>query len=156
MRQEQREYVFLGVLAAGVIGVTAWSGSPVWYLNIIAFCLFGSIFYAVRNWHDRVFYIVCAGEPLIVACGATNLWAGVVVVWMVAGIVCNAMGMLEFSGGIKSFVLFCGVATIIAILVQVSNHVVLPLLILAVGTGAVLAVQAIRDHQFKKQFGACP
>ena len=156
MRQEQRDYVFLGVLVVGVIGITAWSGSPVWYLNLILLCLFGGIFSAIRNWHDRVFYLVCAGEPLIVACSATNLWAGVVVVWMVAGIVCNTMGMLEFSGGIKSFVLFCGVAAIVAALVQVSNHVVFPLLILAAGTVAILAAQAIRDHQFKKLFGACP
>ena len=154
MRQDQRDYVFLGVLAAGVIGITAWSGSPVWYLNLIFLCLFGGIFSAIRSWHDRVFYLVCAGEPLIVACGATNLWAGVFVVWMVAGIVCNAMGMLEFSGGIKSFILFCGIAAIVAILIQVSNHVLLPLLILTAGTGAILAVQVIRDHQFRKQFGA--
>jgi hypothetical protein len=156
MRLEQLNYLFLGVLAAGVIGVTAWSGSQVWYLNLILLCLFVGIFYAIRNWHDRAFYLVCAGEPLIVACGAINLWAGVFVVWMVAGIVCNAMGLLEFLMGIKSFVLFCGIAAIVAILIQVSNHVLLPLLILTAGTGAILAVQAVRDHQFTKQFGASP
>ena len=156
MRLEQLNYLFFGVLAAGVIGVTAWSGSPIWYLNLILLCLFGGISYAIRSWHDRVFYLVCAGEPLIVACGAINLWAGVFVLWMVAGIVCNAIGMLDFLMGIKSFVLFCGVAAIVAILIQVSNHVLLPLLILATGTGAILAVQVIRDHQFIKQFGASP
>ena len=156
MRQEHRNYIFLGVLTAGVIGVTAWSGSPVWYLNLILLCLFMGISYAIRSWHDRAFYLVCAGEPLIVTCGAINLWAGVFVVWMVAGIVCNAIGMLEFSMGIKSFVLFCGVAAIIAILIQISNHVLLPLLILIAGTGAILAVLAVRDYQFRKQFGARP
>ena len=156
MRQDQWNYLFFGVLAAGVIGVTTWSGSPVWYLNLILLCLFMGISYAIRSWHDRAFYLVCAGEPLIVACGAINLWAGVLVVWMVAGIVCNAMGMLEFLMGIKSFVLFCGVAAIVAILIQISNHVFLPLLILAAGTGAILAVLVVRDYQFRKQFGASP
>ena len=156
MRLEQLNYLFFGVLAAGVIGVTAWSGSQVWYLNLILLCLFGGISYAIRSWHDRAFYLVCAGEPLIVACGAINLLAGMFVVWMVAGIVCNAMGMLEFSVGIKSFVLFCGIAAIVTILIQVSNHVLLPLLILTAGTGAILAVQVIRDHQFRKPFGASP
>lgn len=156
MRQEQLNYLFLGVLAAGVIGVTVWSGSPVWYLNFIFLCLFVGISYAIRSWHDRAFYLVCAGEPLIVACGAMNLYAGMFAVWMVAGIVCNAMGMLEFLMGIKSFVLFCGVAAIVAILVQVSNHVLLPLLILTAGTGAILAVLVVRDYQFRKQFGASP
>ena len=154
MRQELRNYLFLGVLAAGVIGVTIWSGSPIWYLNLILLCLFGGISYAIRSWHDRAFYLVCCGEPLIVACGAINLWAGLFVVWMVVGIVCNTMGMLEFSGGIKSFVLFCGVAAIVAILMQISNHVLLPLLILTAGTGAILAVLMVRDYQFRKQFGA--
>ncbi|MCX6688214.1 MAG: hypothetical protein NTZ39_00720 [Methanoregula sp.] len=156
MKQEHRDYLFLAVLAAVVIGVTAWSGSPVWYLNIIFLCLFGGVFYAAGSWHDRAFYLVCAGEPLIVACGIMNIWAGLFAMWMVAGLVCNAMGMLEFSHELKIFVLFCGVTVPLAILIHVSNHVVLPLLILAAGTGAIFAVETIRDHQFRKQYGAHP
>ncbi|MCX6689160.1 MAG: hypothetical protein NTZ39_05675 [Methanoregula sp.] len=156
MKQIQRDYVFLAVLAAVVFGVTAWGGLPIWYLNLILLCLFGGIFYAVRSWHDRAFYLACAGVPLIIACCVMSTWMGLVSVWMVAGIVCNAMGILEISDDIRIFILFCGATVPVALVVQVSNHVVLPLLIFVAGTAVILAVQAVRDHQFRKQYGAHP
>ncbi|MCX6690534.1 MAG: hypothetical protein NTW33_00435 [Methanoregula sp.] len=152
MKPESRDYGFLAVLAAVVIGITVWSASPVWYLTILLLCLFCVIWYGVRTWHDRAFYLVCAGEPLIVTCCYLNLWVGLFVVWMVAGIVCNAMGILELPFEIRLFFMFCGVTVPVAALVQVSNHVVLPLLILCIGTGLILGIQAIRDYTFKKQY----
>jgi len=146
------DYGFLAALAAGVAGITMLSASPQWYLNIIFFSLIAGVWYGTRTWPDRAFYLVCAGGPLILAMGSINLWAGLFVIWMVAGIVCNALRILVLHDEIRLFILFCGATVPVAILARVSNHVVLPLLLLCTVTGIIIAVQAIRNYKFRKQY----
>ena len=42
---------------------------------------------------ERVFYILCAGQPLVIALSAVLVWAGLFAEWILAGIVL-ADGML--------------------------------------------------------------
>ena len=146
------EYGFLGVLAAGVLALSILIVSAVEYTSIITLCLFAGIWFGIRAWHDRAFYLVCAGLPLILACGSINLWAGLFVIWIIAGISCNAMGIFKETSEIRLFVLFCGVTVLVAVLVQVSNHVVVPLILLSIILAIILAIQAIRDFKFRKQY----
>ncbi|MFA4859850.1 hypothetical protein [Methanoregula sp.] len=146
------DYGFLAALAVGIAGITLMSASPVWYLTIIFFCLIAGVWYGTRTWPDRAFYLVCAGEPLILACGSINLWTGLFVIWMVAGLVCNALRILVLHEEIRFFILFCGATVPVAVLARVSNHVVLPLLLLCTVTGIIIAIQAIRNYKFRKQY----
>lgn len=156
MKAENWDYLFIAVLAVTVIGVTVWTGSVVWYLPPILLCLFGGVFYATRRWHDRGFFLICAGIPLMVACGAMSAWAGLVAGWMVAGCTCNAMGLLARPRERQLFGVFCAATLPVALIVYFSNHVVVPIIIFAVVTGAIVAVQQIRDHQWRKRYGVQP
>jgi len=156
MKAEERDYLFLAVLAVTVIGVTVWTGSLVWYLSLILLCLFAGVLYATRRWHERGFFLICAGVPLMVACGAMSTWAGLVAGWMVAGCACNAMSLLARPRERWLFGVFCTATLPVALIVYFSNHVVVPIIILAVVTGAIVAVQQIRDHQWRKRFGVQP
>jgi hypothetical protein len=146
------EYQFFIALAAGAAGITILAGSPSGYINFLLLLLIFGILVITRTWPDRGFYLVCSGEPLVVACGIMNLWAGLFVVCMLAGIVYSALGFLASREDIKYFVLFCGGAFFVALLIQVSNHVLLPLLILGSITAIILAVQSVRTYQFRKHY----
>lgn len=156
MKPELAEYGFPVTLIAGVIGIALLAPAPVGYINLVLLVLFGSVLYATRTWHDRAFYLVCAGEPLVIGCGAVNIWAGLFVVWMLAGIVCQAMG-IPVSGSEKIFfLLFCCATFFITIIIRLSNHVLLPLILLCAGTGLIITVKAVRDYQLKKQYSGEP
>jgi hypothetical protein len=143
---------FTGFLTAAVIMVTAIGPAPAWYLTIILLALFVAIFRLTWTRHDRIFYLVCAGELLVVACGAVSIWGGLVVAWMLSGIVATALGMTGSRNDIVAFLTFCFGTLLGAMMIQLANHVLFPLFILCSGTAILLAVQTIRDYQFRKQY----
>ena len=152
MNSNQLEYLFFVTLAAGVFGIAILGHSPAGYLNITLLFIFFGILYFTRTWRDRGFYLVCCGEPLVVACSIMNLWAGLFVVCMLAGIVYGTLGFIESRQDLWPFALFCGSSFLIALLIQVSNHVLLPLFVLGSITVIILAVQSVRTYQFRKKY----
>jgi Ni,Fe-hydrogenase I cytochrome b subunit len=149
---ERMEYGFFAVLAAGVLVLTAAAPSPSWYLFPLLIALIGGVMYYTRTWQDRAFILLCAGQPLVIACGAISLYAGLFVVWMVAGIVLSGMGMFGSEPDRRSFLYFCGATLVIAAGIGQANHVLLPLLILGAATVVFVAVQTIREYRFRKQY----
>ena len=149
---ERWEYGFFAVLAAGVLVLTAASPSPSWYLYPLLVALFGGVMYYTRTWQDRAFMLLCAGQPLVIACGAISLYAGLFVVWMLAGIVLSAMGMFGSGPDRRSFLYFCGATLLIAAGIGQANHVLLPLLVLGAVTVLFIAVLTIREYQFRKHY----
>jgi hypothetical protein len=149
---ERTAYGFFAVLAAGVLLLTATAPSPSWYLLPLLIALTGGVMYYSRTWQDRAFILLCAGQPLVIACGALSLFAGLFVVWMLAGIVLSTMGMFGSEPDRRSFLYFCGATLVIAAGIGQANHVLLPLLILGAVTVVFAAVQTIREYRFRKQY----
>jgi hypothetical protein len=148
---------FFAGMVIGVIGISILSASPFWYLTILLLLPVGGVFFLLRNQPDRVFYGVCASQPLIIACGQVNLWAGLFVVWMVAGIAAGMLDLLVSQNDLSWLLLFFGSTFLIAGVTEVSGHVVSLLLLLGAGLALVLAVLVIRDYQFRKHYsGAGP
>jgi hypothetical protein len=87
---------------------------------------------------------------LSAAAGHLNLWAGLFAVWMVAGTICTSTGLLAEPADVRHFLAFCGTSALIAVLIEFSNHVVLPLIILTCGIALILIVQSVRTYQFRK------
>jgi hypothetical protein len=150
MNSFPRQYQWFIGLAAGVTGITVFMGVTTWFINFILLFLFLGILVITRTWHDRGFYQVCGGETLVISCSIMNLWAGLFAVCMVAGIVCEALGLLESHQDLRPFALFCGVSFILTLLIQLSNHVLLPLIILGGMTALILVIQSVRSYQFRK------
>ena len=146
------EFRFLAPLAAGIIAITAYVRPETWYLTPILLLIFLGVYALTRSWPDRGFYLVCSGVLLTTAAGSMNLWAGLFTVWMVAGTVCSSHGILQGPPDFRYFLIFCGITTAIALLIEFSNHVVLPLSVLTVGFLMVLLVQSVRVYQFKKHY----
>jgi hypothetical protein len=149
---ERMAYGFFALLAAGVLVLTAASPSPSWYLFPLLIALIGGVMVYTRTWQDRAFMLLCAGQPLVIACGAISLYAGLFVVWMLAGIVLSTMGMFGSGRDRRSFLYFCGATLVIAAGIGQANHVLLPLLILGAVTVIFVAIQTIREYQFRKQY----
>ena len=111
----------------------------------------GGILFAVPAWQGRIFYLVCSGELLVIACGALSIWAGLFVTWMLTGVVLGELMMLEGKEDFSMYLLFCCITLALAAAIQFSNHVLLPLLVLAAGTALVLFFQGIRNYQLRKE-----
>jgi hypothetical protein len=156
MKLPRPEYVFLAVLGVGILAVTVAIASPFWYASPLLYLLLCGVLYATRTWHDRALYLLCAGQLLIIGSGAVNLWSGLFAVWMLAGIVLGILGLLGSQPELRTYLLFCLFALVIAAGIEVSNHVLLPLLVL--GSAAILFVAAvtIRDYRLKKQYTGAP
>jgi len=146
------DYKLFIVLAAGITGITIVLAPPTWYLNFMLLILSGGILVITHTWHDRGFYLVCGSEPLVVTCSIMNLWAGLFTVCMLAGILCVSLGLLKSRQDIRLFGLFCASSFLISLLIQVSNHVLLPLLVLSSSTAIILAIQSVRTYQFRKHY----
>jgi hypothetical protein len=146
------EFRFLVPLAAGIVAITAYLRPETWYLPPALFLVFLGIYALTRSWPDRGFYLVCSGVLLTIAAGAMNLWAGLFTVWMVAGTVCSSHGLLQTKSDFHTFLGFCGITTAVALLLEFSNHTVLPLSVLTAGFLIVLFVQSVRVYQFKKHY----
>jgi len=146
------EFRFLAPLAAGIIGITAYVRPEAWYLTPVLLLAFLGVYALTRSWPDRGFYLVCSGVLLTIAAGAINLWAGLFTVWMLAGTICSSHGLLQTTPDFHSFLGFCGITAAVALLLEFSNHVVLPLSVLTAGFLIVLFVQSVRVYQFKKHY----
>ena len=153
----RQDHGFFLLLAAGVLVFTVAVSPASWYLCPLLLALTGIVLYATRTWKDRVFYILCAGQPLVIALSAVLVWAGLFAEWMLAGIVLAELGMLASRNDWLAYAAFCGVTLVIAAGIQASNHVLLPLIILTGIIALFAAVRILRDYRFRKQYtGAHP
>jgi hypothetical protein len=146
------EYLFFIALAAGVAGITLLLGSPVGCLSFMLLLFLFAILLIIRTWHDRGFYLICGSVPLAIACSIMNIWMGLFTVCMLASIVCGALGLLTTRQDLRYFAFFCGSSFFIALLIELSNHVLLPFLILSSMTAIILVIQSVRMYQFRKSY----
>jgi 4-amino-4-deoxy-L-arabinose transferase-like glycosyltransferase len=146
------EYGFFAAMVAGVLLITAVGSYPYWYLNLALLFVPGVVLYLARARHDRAFYLVCSGQPLVVATGVVNLWAGLFVACMLAGMTCGALGILSMKKDYLVLVLFWGCSALGTLILQASNHVMLPLALFGAGIILLIVIQMIRNYQFKKQY----
>jgi hypothetical protein len=153
----RQDHGFFLLLAAGVLIFTVAASPASWYLYPLLLALTGIVLYATRTWKDRVFYILCSGQPLVIALSAVLPGAGLFAVWMLAGIVLAELGMLASGYDWLTYAAFCGVTLVIAAVIQASNHVLLPLIMLTGIVTLFAAVRILRDYRFRKQYtGAHP
>nr|WP_321352375.1 hypothetical protein [uncultured Methanoregula sp.] len=146
------EYRLFILLALGVFCTTLVLGSQIWYLNGILAAILLLVLLFTRTRPDRGFYIVCSGVPLAIVCGLLNLWAGLFVLCVLAGIVSTVLGLFASEKDKRQFGIFLGAAVLITLLIQFSNHVPGPLLVLGIAIGAILLVHSVRMYQFRKQY----
>jgi hypothetical protein len=145
------------VLSLGMIGIALLSASPFRYLPLLLTLLMGAVLYLSRDWPDRLFYGICASQPLIIACGLLDLWAGLFAVWMSGALAAGLAGRLSSRQDLLFLLLFCVSTFLLAGLVQLANHVSLLPAALGAGLALVLLGLLLRDYQFRKQYaGARP
>jgi len=152
----RNDHGFFLLLVAGVLIFTLVARPPSWYLYLLLLVVFGIVLHATRTWKDRIFYILCAGQPLVIALSAVLVWAGLFAVWMLAGIVLAALGMLASADDWRTYAAFCGAALVIAAGIDASGHVLLPLLIIGGLTAVFAMVCTVREYRFRKQYTGAP
>jgi hypothetical protein len=153
----KKEYVFFVGPGAGVVVATIIIAPPFWYANLILLMMFYGVLYATRTRPDRGFFTVCAAAPLVVACSAMNIWAGLLVVWMLALMGSWAPGIFDAGADrTTTFLLFLCTTLLIAAGIDSANHVVLPLICLCSAVVVFAGAMTIRDYQFRKQYSGAP
>jgi hypothetical protein len=158
MKPVSPEYGFFALLVAGVIAFTLpFFPALYWFACLLLVALAGVTLFLARRWPDRAFYLICAGQPAVIACGSTNIWAGLFVEMMLAGMVAGTMALLSSREDYHYLLLFFGLILLLALLIQVSNHMFFLLLALGAGLALLAGIMAIRGYQFRKEYtGAHP
>ncbi len=139
------------LMAAVIILAMAMYPTPSWYLILLLLGLFATVHRLTKTRDDRVFYLVCSGSLLVIACGTASIWEGLIVAWLAGSSIASAMGMAASRNDIMALLAF-GVCTLaVALMIQLANHVLLPLLVLCAVTAGIAAVLSVRDYQLRKQ-----
>jgi hypothetical protein len=154
MNRTVQDLIFFFLMAAGALAAALTAPSPIAYLCLLPLLPFGAILFRGRSWHGRVFYLVCSGELLVIACGVLSLWAGLFAAWMLAGVVLAELQMLEGRADLLKYFLLCLLMLVPAAVVLVANHTLEPILVFAAGLAAVLFLQGVRSYRMRKEFGA--
>ncbi|MFA5268026.1 MAG: hypothetical protein WC379_08635 [Methanoregula sp.] len=157
MRPVPPQAGFFGLLVAGVmVLLLPFFPSLYWFVCISLAAITGIILYLTRQWPDRAFYLACAGQPAAIACGSTNIWAGLVVEVMLAGMVAGTMGHLSSEEDYRYLLLYACLALLLALLIGFSNHVFFLLLALGTALALLAGIMAIRGYQFRKECTGAP
>jgi hypothetical protein len=158
MRTVPQEAGFFLLLVTGVVVFTLPSfPSSYGFACILLALLAGGIQYQTRTWPDRAFYLTCAGQPAVIACGSTNIWAGLFVELMLAGMVAGTLGLLSSREDLRYLLLFSGLTVMLALVIALSNHIFILLPALGAGLALLAGIAAIRGYQFRKEYtGAHP
>jgi hypothetical protein len=139
------------VMAAIIILADVVYPTPSWYLTLVLLGLFITVYWLTVSRHDRVFYLVCSGVLLVVACGTISIWEGFIIAWTLGVIIATAAGMRVSRNDIPALLTFGSCTLAVALMIQLANHVLLPLLVLSAVIAGIAAVLAIRDYQFRKE-----
>jgi Ca2+/Na+ antiporter len=100
---------------------------------------------------------LCASQPLIIACGLMNIWAGLFVVWVAGALSAGQLERLSTRQDLLFLLLFFLSTFLLAGMVQLANHVTPLLALLGAGLALLLLVLVFRDYQFRKHYsGARP
>ena len=154
MRQVSTDHALIGVMAAAAILAAVLLPPMAGYPAIILVGVFAGVPRLTRAWPDRAFCLACAGTLLVAASAAASTWEGLGMAWLVAGIIATVM---EFPMRSIPALLAAFLATAaITLMIEMANHVLLPLVILACMTGLIAAVMAIRDYRFRKHYSGVP
>jgi hypothetical protein len=151
------EYPSIAILAAIVLSTTLVFGVELWYVSAVLILIFAGVYTYTYEYPDRGFYILCSGIPLVIECGLLSLWAGLLAGCGLAVVTCSALGILKTATDRKNFLIFCGIAFIVALVTELTNHVLLPLLVFSIAAGVVILVRSVKRYQIQKEFtGAKP
>jgi len=153
MRTIPPESGFFLLLVTGVVLFTLPSfPSPYGLICLILAVIPGATLFLARQWPDRAFYLICAGQPAVIACGSTNIWAGLFVGGMLAGMVAGTLRLLSSQEDYRYLFLFYGLALVLALIVQVSSHVFFLCVAAGAGLALLAGIMTIRGYQFRKEY----
>jgi hypothetical protein len=141
----------LFVLAAAAAALFSLAQGDSWYLRLIAAAVFVLAAFVKQGSGDNRILILAAGEVLVIAVALSYFWTGFIVQCAVIGAVL-ADGMVPAGSGNRTlFVLYCIAALTGAIILDRSNQVLLPFLLLtaiiAAATVTFVGVQEMRERR---------
>jgi len=146
------DYLFIVLIAALTLAWAVFFSPAQWYLYAVLFLLFLGVFYVGRAWPDRVFYLGCAGTLLVIAIGAVNLWAGMLMTWLVTGLILGSLGMLVTVPNLKRYLAYLAVTGVLAAGTEFSNHAAIPLVVLIAAAAVGILAMAFRDFRFRREY----
>ena len=152
MNSLHREYVLAGCLAIAVIAYSIASPSLIGYAVMVLAVTFASCLFLTGNRPDRGFFLAGSGVILVAASGLMNAWFGLAISWVIALIVMSGTGVLESREDLRLFGYFCAVTFALAGIIDLSNHVTIPILIIGGIFAACLAVMEIQQYRMRKHY----
>jgi len=139
-------------IGIGIVTVLTTISPPPWFILIIIVAVFfmGRIF-TISAEESSVIQLL-AGIPLVLTLAATYLWAGVIAQCGIFGLVLFGE---ETTPAYNPYLLFLPLVFIIFItglIINASNHMLLPVLIVAGGALGFTGLMGIMNYRLKKAY----
>jgi hypothetical protein len=126
--------------------------SPYWYIQTGVCGLFLLVaFYALIRDINR-FYVLCAGEPAVIAAGAVGPWEALGLQLILLAMLLEGTGFLHSVRDSAIFGVFCLAAAAVTAFVLAFRHVSTPLFVLVIAGLAVVAICLLAEHQYTARF----
>ncbi len=145
-------FVFPLTLAITVAATGIFFMPETWYILIALLLVYFGVLFLTRNRHDRGYFIICSAVPLLVASSSANIWTGLVTACLLAGNFCTMLAHLKTRVDGLIFGAYCAILLLLALLIHLANHVLLPFLIFTGTAIVLLAIQSIRTYSLKKHY----
>lgn len=141
--------IFIGI--AAVTAILSLYQTVTWYFTVIITAIFVILAFTKGTSEDNEILILASGELLVIAVATTSFWLGYIVQCAIIGAVMLDGKVPADTQDLKIFAFLCLAALICAIIIDRSNHMLLPFLtVTAIITGitiTILGVQEMRDRR---------
>jgi hypothetical protein len=125
---------------------------PTRYVYTVLLIVFIAVALITRTRADRPLYLCFTGSLLVMSVSVYAIGLGLVLSWLLAGMVLVSLDLLSSTEDWRSYLTFCGIAVVVAGITVVSSHVFLPLALFTLILGILLLVLGIREYRFRRSF----
>ncbi len=147
MREESVTGILTAVFCIATLAAAALS--EIWYLIVVLLCIFVITERGTGNLPERGFYLLCAGETLVVAVGTGAVLPALSLQVLLLAVFLRAQGLLRFRRELVPFAVLAAGVLLLYPGMTASRHTLLP--VLAIGAGLVIASIAITLSGYQLQ-----
>ena len=152
MKIVQADRFFLMLIVAVTLVWAAVFSPSLWYVYFPLLGLHGGVFYLTRERPDRIFYLACTGILLAIAVGSVNIWGGMVLAWLLAGMILGSFAAHENVLESRSFFLYMTAVFLIAVMAEFFVNAFIPLVILCLLTAGSIIFLLFRNFRLRREY----
>ena len=146
------DWIFFLLIAAVTLLWTAVISPGLWYVFLPLLLILLAVLHLTRSLRDRAFYLGSTGILVVIAAGTVTIWMGLVLSWLVGGMVMTSFTIPSKFTESSQYLLFAGATLLIASVTELYGHVFILLFVLGTAIGLSILALIFRDFRLRREY----